>query len=291
MHLAVARLLNAIMLTAVRVNQFPIVTINLFLWERKEIERYRPNRDKKNTVRGINSNRKKTLVIHPRYFMNMTSGQKLEFSHPPFQNFVPRGRNDWDASQIRTSEADIKAFFRKALFPHVSMNQGNIFLQYLLHLKRGGLPEWYLILKVWINLCTRSASTSAAKAMDIAIDITMESAGWTQGSTFVKFHNKPVLSKYKFSFCLLQKCRSHVPAQRVYPPITMVRLLQTCSKLIHLVGTLSHVISYSSKPMIRRTKIKFQLPGKFHLIFQLFYQILLVCFNIQRWLIRKCSSL
>ena len=73
--------------------------------------------------------------------MNITSGQKLEFSHPPFQNFVPRGRKDWDATQIRTSEAEIKAFFRKALFSHVSMNQGNIFLQYLLHLKKAGLPE------------------------------------------------------------------------------------------------------------------------------------------------------
>ena len=49
---------------------------------------------------------------------------------------------------------------------------------------------------------TRSASTSAAKAMDIAIDIMMEGAGWRPESTFVKFYNKPIGS------CLLQKCQN-----------------------------------------------------------------------------------
>lgn len=55
---------------------------------------------------------------------------------------------------------------------------------------------------------TRSASTSAAKTMDIAIDIIMESAGWTQESTFVKFYNKPIMSKNNFGSCLLQKCQN-----------------------------------------------------------------------------------
>ena len=50
---------------------------------------------------------------------------------------------------------------------------------------------------------TRSASTSAAKSMDIAIDIIMESAGWTQESTFVKFSCKlPIMSKNNFGMAV-----------------------------------------------------------------------------------------
>ena len=45
--------------------------------------------------------------------LNMISGQKLEFSNPPFQNFVPRERNDWDATQIQTFEAEIKSLLQK----------------------------------------------------------------------------------------------------------------------------------------------------------------------------------
>ena len=52
---------------------------------------------------------------------------------------------------------------------------------------------------------TRSASTSAAKAMDISINTIMESAGWTQESTFVRFYNKPIISKDNFGNSLLQK--------------------------------------------------------------------------------------
>ena len=58
---------------------------------------------------------------------------------------------------------------------------------------------------------TCSASMSAAKTMDIAIDIIMESAGWTQESTFVKFYKKPITSKNNFSSCLLQKCQNTQP--------------------------------------------------------------------------------
>ena len=72
----------------------------------------------------------------------MISGQKLEFSKPPFQNFFPRECNDWDATQIQTFEAEIKSLLQKgAILSRVSMNQGNIFLQYLLRLKRMGLPD------------------------------------------------------------------------------------------------------------------------------------------------------
>ena len=55
---------------------------------------------------------------------------------------------------------------------------------------------------------TRAASTSAAKAMDIPIDTIMESAGWTQESTFARFYNKPVINKNNFGADLLQKCRN-----------------------------------------------------------------------------------
>jgi integrase len=54
---------------------------------------------------------------------------------------------------------------------------------------------------------TRSALTSAAKAMDISINTIMESAGWTQESTFVRFYSKPIISKDNFGNSLLQKCR------------------------------------------------------------------------------------
>ena len=51
---------------------------------------------------------------------------------------------------------------------------------------------------------TRSASTSAAKAMDVSLDVIMESAGWTQESTFARFYNKPVTRKDNFGNSVLQ---------------------------------------------------------------------------------------
>ena len=50
---------------------------------------------------------------------------------------------------------------------------------------------------------TRSASTSAAKSMKMPIDLIMQSAGWTQESTFVKFYLKPVVSQENFGNIVL----------------------------------------------------------------------------------------
>jgi integrase len=50
---------------------------------------------------------------------------------------------------------------------------------------------------------TRSASTSAAKAMNIPIDIIMQNAGWSQESTFAKYYLKPI-AKESYGNLLLQ---------------------------------------------------------------------------------------
>lgn len=42
---------------------------------------------------------------------------------------------------------------------------------------------------------TRAATTFAAKAMIMPIDILMQSAGWTQESNLRKFYNKPVVTR------------------------------------------------------------------------------------------------
>lgn len=44
--------------------------------------------------------------------LHMISGQKLEFWHPPYQVFVPRERNDWDATQTQTFETEIKSLLQ-----------------------------------------------------------------------------------------------------------------------------------------------------------------------------------
>ena len=50
---------------------------------------------------------------------------------------------------------------------------------------------------------TRAARTSAAKAMNMPIDIIMQSAGWTQESTFRKYYHKPVVARENFGTFLL----------------------------------------------------------------------------------------
>ena len=50
---------------------------------------------------------------------------------------------------------------------------------------------------------TRSASTSAAKAVNVPIDLIMLNAGWSQESTFTKFYLKPI-SKDNYGNMLLQ---------------------------------------------------------------------------------------
>ena len=47
----------------------------------------------------------------------MILGQKLEFSKPPFQNFVPRERNYWYATQIQMFKAEIKSLQKGAIVP------------------------------------------------------------------------------------------------------------------------------------------------------------------------------
>lgn len=50
---------------------------------------------------------------------------------------------------------------------------------------------------------TRAATTSAAKAMNMPIDIIMQSAGWSQESTFGKYYHKPVITPANFGNLLL----------------------------------------------------------------------------------------
>ena len=50
---------------------------------------------------------------------------------------------------------------------------------------------------------TRAATTSAAKAMNMPIDIIMQSAGWPQESTFGKYYHKPVETQANFGNFLL----------------------------------------------------------------------------------------
>ena len=50
---------------------------------------------------------------------------------------------------------------------------------------------------------TRAATTSAAKAMNVPIDIIMQSAGWSQESTFGKYYHKPVVTHANFGNSLL----------------------------------------------------------------------------------------
>jgi integrase len=50
---------------------------------------------------------------------------------------------------------------------------------------------------------TRAATTSAAKAMNMPIDLIMQSAGWTQESTFGKYYHKPVVARENFGNILL----------------------------------------------------------------------------------------
>ncbi len=50
---------------------------------------------------------------------------------------------------------------------------------------------------------TRAATTSAAKAMNMPIDIIMQSAGWPRESTFGKYYHKPVATQANFGNFLL----------------------------------------------------------------------------------------
>lgn len=49
---------------------------------------------------------------------------------------------------------------------------------------------------------TRSASTSAAKAANVPVEIIMKAAGWTNAETFRKFYDKPVTNDNSLS-CIL----------------------------------------------------------------------------------------
>ena len=75
-------------------------------------------------------------------------GSKTRVLKPSFSKFVPRERNDWDATQIQTFETEKKILLQKGAIVPCEHEPGNIFLQYLLRLRRAGLPEWYLTLKV-----------------------------------------------------------------------------------------------------------------------------------------------
>ena len=49
---------------------------------------------------------------------------------------------------------------------------------------------------------TRAATTSAAKAMNMPIDIIMQIAEWAQESSFGKYYHKPVETQANFgNFC------------------------------------------------------------------------------------------
>ena len=41
---------------------------------------------------------------------------------------------------------------------------------------------------------TRGASTSAAKALNVPVQVIMNTAGWRSDSTFAKFYDRPVLT-------------------------------------------------------------------------------------------------
>ena len=47
-------------------------------------------------------------------------------------------------------------------------------------------------INVFKSHSTRSASTSAAKSVNVPIDTILKSAGWSQTGTFSKFYNKPI---------------------------------------------------------------------------------------------------
>ena len=54
---------------------------------------------------------------------------------------------------------------------------------------------------------TRAATTSAAKAASMPIDIIMQSVGWSQESTFGKHYNKPVDTAANFGDFLLNSTK------------------------------------------------------------------------------------
>lgn len=54
---------------------------------------------------------------------------------------------------------------------------------------------------------TRSAPTSAAKSVNVPIDVIMNTAGWSQESSFAKFYHMPVENQGNFGNTLLHKCK------------------------------------------------------------------------------------
>ena len=46
---------------------------------------------------------------------------------------------------------------------------------------------------------TRGASTSAAKPLNVPIQVIMNTAGWCSDSTFAKFYDRPVLTGNSFA--------------------------------------------------------------------------------------------
>ena len=50
---------------------------------------------------------------------------------------------------------------------------------------------------------TRGASTSAAKALNVPVQVTMNTAGWRSDSTFAKFYDRPVLTANNFAAAIL----------------------------------------------------------------------------------------
>ena len=50
---------------------------------------------------------------------------------------------------------------------------------------------------------TRTASSSAAKAFDIPIDVILSAAGWSNSQTFVQFYDRPICDEVNFGHSLL----------------------------------------------------------------------------------------
>ena len=50
---------------------------------------------------------------------------------------------------------------------------------------------------------TRGASTSAAKALNVPVQVIMNTAGWRSDSTFAKFYDRPVLTANNFAAAIL----------------------------------------------------------------------------------------
>ena len=50
---------------------------------------------------------------------------------------------------------------------------------------------------------TRGASTSGAKALNVPVQVIMNTAGWCSDSTFGKYYDRPVLTANSFAAAIL----------------------------------------------------------------------------------------